>query len=133
MKVDLMKAYDSLNWKFIIVMPNCMEFSTLFMRWIESYITTPFFSVCINSKIQGFFSRVLGVLDKKIQSLHTFLFQPWKFSLVLLVSLCFTNDLILFYKVDANSVKLIKNILEAFHNWSSLKANPSKSNILSFQ
>lgn len=43
--------------------------------------------------------------------------------------LCFTDDLILFCRVDKDSVRLITTTLDAFYSWFELQANPSKSNM----
>lgn len=42
---------------------------------------------------------------------------------------CFVDDLILFCKVDIKGVKITKEALDYFHNWSGLKANHYNNNI----
>ena len=41
--------------------------------------------------------------------------------------LCFADDLLIFFKANLNSIKIIKAALLEFEELSSLKANPSKS------
>lgn len=54
-KVDLMKAYKSMNWNFILSLLKYIELYPKFIRWIKSYITSSLFSMIINEELVGFF------------------------------------------------------------------------------
>ncbi len=43
MKVDLMKAYDSVNWDFIIQCLVCLGFPSKLVNWIKECVTSPGF------------------------------------------------------------------------------------------
>ncbi|XP_058181312.1 uncharacterized protein LOC131299748 [Rhododendron vialii] len=47
-KMDLMKAYDSVDWNFVLDMMRVMEFPNQFILWVEACITSPMFSIFIN-------------------------------------------------------------------------------------
>ena len=54
-KVDLMKAYDSINWNFLLYVLRGLGFPEKMVRWIEVCFTTPRFSLAINGESCGFF------------------------------------------------------------------------------
>jgi len=43
MKIDLMKAYDSVNWDFIIQCLVCLGFPSKLVNWIKECVTSPGF------------------------------------------------------------------------------------------
>jgi hypothetical protein len=61
LKVDLMKAYDSVNWKFMIHCLHYFGFPTKFLDWIKECITSPRFSVRLNGTLVGYFERKKGL------------------------------------------------------------------------
>lgn len=48
LKIGRMKAYDSVNWEFIIHYLHCFGFLVKFLSWIMECITSPRFSICLN-------------------------------------------------------------------------------------
>ncbi|KAL0455541.1 UNVERIFIED_CONTAM: hypothetical protein Slati_0893300 [Sesamum latifolium] len=48
LKVDLRKAYDTVEWDFLSAVLTLFGFPLLFISWIEECVTTPSFSVCGN-------------------------------------------------------------------------------------
>jgi hypothetical protein len=61
MKVDLMKAYDSVNWEFTIHCLHCFGFPMKFLNWIKECITSPRFSVCLSGTLVGYFEGKKGL------------------------------------------------------------------------
>ncbi|KAL0327825.1 UNVERIFIED_CONTAM: hypothetical protein Sangu_1860500 [Sesamum angustifolium] len=59
LKVDLRKAYDTVEWDFLSAVLLLFGFPDIFIGWIEECVTTPMLSVCINGKPHGF-SRAPG-------------------------------------------------------------------------
>ncbi|KAL2223893.1 UNVERIFIED_CONTAM: hypothetical protein Sindi_3055800 [Sesamum indicum] len=45
LKVDIRKAYDTVEWDFLIVVTELFRFPHTFVKWIEECVTTPSFSV----------------------------------------------------------------------------------------
>lgn len=60
-KLDVKKAFDSLNWKFIFETLSRMGFPTRFINWLKVCVTSPTFSVKINGALEGFFIGKSGL------------------------------------------------------------------------
>ncbi|XP_038993959.1 uncharacterized protein LOC120117831 [Hibiscus syriacus] len=61
-KIDIQKAFDSVNWNFLLFVLGEMGLSDIFYNWIKACITTPMYYVCLNGSVVGYFkgSRGLG-------------------------------------------------------------------------
>ncbi|KAL0405942.1 UNVERIFIED_CONTAM: hypothetical protein Slati_3908100 [Sesamum latifolium] len=55
LKVDLRKAYDTVEWDFLSSTLMLFGFLAQFISWIEECVTTPSFSVCLNGSPHGYF------------------------------------------------------------------------------
>ncbi|XP_048496313.1 uncharacterized protein LOC125495593 [Beta vulgaris subsp. vulgaris] len=146
MKIDLRKAYDSVEWQFIEELLQALHFPPHFMRCIMSCITTPKFTLLINGSTEGFFSAKKGLrqgdpvspllfviyMDYLTRILHYiggirgFKFRKGCASLNL-NNLCFVDDLLMFCKGNAHSAYLLLQGLKLFSETSGLQANNAKS------
>ncbi|KAL0439814.1 UNVERIFIED_CONTAM: hypothetical protein Slati_2464400 [Sesamum latifolium] len=52
LKVDLQKAYDTVEWDFLSAVITLFGFPAQFILWIEECVTTPSFSICLNGRVQ---------------------------------------------------------------------------------
>lgn len=59
-KLDIQKAYDHLNWNFLLKLMKKMGFAFRWIKWMEHCISTFKFSVLINKEPNGFFSSERG-------------------------------------------------------------------------
>ncbi|KAL2235707.1 UNVERIFIED_CONTAM: hypothetical protein Sindi_1302900 [Sesamum indicum] len=50
LKVDIRKAYDTVDWDFLRAVMEMFGFPITFVKWIEECVTTPSFSVGLNGK-----------------------------------------------------------------------------------
>jgi hypothetical protein len=57
LKVDLMKAYDSVSWDFILHCLICFGAPSKFVGWIKECISSPSYSSALNGTLVGFFSK----------------------------------------------------------------------------
>jgi hypothetical protein len=152
LKVDLMKAYDSVDWKFMVHCLACCGFPAKFVKWVKMCIASPRFSISLNGTLVGYFKgekelrqggplsaylfviaievfyRILGDLTREGLG---FKFHP-KCSKLKLTHLCFANDLLIFSVANLSSISIIKDALLEFEVLFGLKANPSKSYVLCF-
>ena len=60
-KLDIEKAYDNINWNFLMKVFLKMGFGSRWMEWIWWCISTAKFSVLVNGVPAGFFSNTKGL------------------------------------------------------------------------
>jgi len=60
-KLDIEKAYDHLNWKFLINTLRQMGFGNRWLGWIDFCIKTTRFSILVNGEPVGFFPAERGL------------------------------------------------------------------------
>ena len=77
LKVDLKKAFDSLNWSFILLILRVLGFPESFVGLIAECITTTRFSVSVNGELGGYFKGAQGLRQGDPLS-PTYLSLPWK-------------------------------------------------------
>ncbi|RVW40956.1 putative ribonuclease H protein [Vitis vinifera] len=63
-KLDLEKAYDHINWDFLMSVMQKMGFGEKWVSWIRWCISTTSFSVLINSSPVGFFQSIRGLRQR---------------------------------------------------------------------
>ena len=73
LKIDLHKAFDSVNREFVISIMRKMGFPDKWLAWIKECISTPTFSIMINGSPIGFFFIAIEVLDEVTHSHLMFL------------------------------------------------------------
>ncbi|KAK0571729.1 hypothetical protein LWI29_020657 [Acer saccharum] len=149
LKVDLMKAFDMVDWGFLLETLAFFHFPPRVIMWIKACLTTPKFSISFNGELAGFFSKKRGlrqgdpmspylfviaievlskILAKRIADSPSFKFH-WKCDKIKLSHLCFADDLIMLCHGSPTSAQVLKAALDEFSLLSCLIANHAKSNI----
>lgn len=147
-KIDIMKAFDSVNWRFVLNVLRAMGFPSKFISWVQACITSPFFSVKINGISEGYFPAKKGLRQDDPLSPYLFAicmeifsrlmdsaacaglvgFHP-QCSKVSLTHLCFADDLLVFSEAFVESLSGVKQTLERFYELSGLRVSFPKSEI----
>ncbi|GKA01534.1 polypyrimidine tract-binding protein homolog 2 isoform X1 [Tanacetum coccineum] len=133
-KIDIQKAYDYVEWKF---MESCLinfGFHKVMIKWIMECVTSTSFSININGELQDFFKgkkglrqgdplspylftlvmEVLNLLIKRHVSLSTDFKYHWQCKELKITHICFANDLLIFCHRDSKSVSVLKSALDDF-------------------
>lgn len=56
LKVDIRKAFDTLDWNFLLKVLHAIGFNHTFCNWIESILKSAKLSFSVNGKPVGFLS-----------------------------------------------------------------------------
>ncbi|KAL0420607.1 UNVERIFIED_CONTAM: Retrovirus-related Pol polyprotein from type-1 retrotransposable element R2, partial [Sesamum latifolium] len=150
LKVYLRKAYDTVEWDFILATLKLFGFAVVFIAWIEECITSVHFSVYLNGDIHGYFAGARGLRQGDPMSPYLFVLvmevlqmiiqqlidqdegftYHWKCGNMGLFQLCFADDLLLLCHVDVSLVNIFRRRLKMFATLSGLTANPQKSHLI---
>ncbi|XP_074271256.1 uncharacterized protein LOC141595185 [Silene latifolia] len=148
MKIDLQKAYDSIEWSFVRGMMEAMDFPEMFTSRVMECVYTPTFSISLNGGTFGFFKGRRGLRQGEPMSPLLFTLcmdylsriicvaqeiQSYKYHSLCkkskLSHMCFAYDLLLVCHGNLTSVDILINSFEVFSKASGLKMNVWKSNV----
>uniref|UniRef100_A0A2N9IBN2 Reverse transcriptase domain-containing protein n=1 Tax=Fagus sylvatica TaxID=28930 RepID=A0A2N9IBN2_FAGSY len=148
-KADLRKAYDSVDWNFILMCLLAAGCPPKFVNWIKECITNSRFTISLNGSLVGYFPGGKGLrqgdpispylfviamegftrlLKRRVLEFRNFKFHP-QCKQLQITHLSFADDLLLFSSADLPSIQLIKSVLEEFKDISGLALNPNKSEV----
>ncbi|XP_056842877.1 uncharacterized protein LOC130495492 [Raphanus sativus] len=148
MKIDISKAFDSVQWTFLINTLKALGLPERFIHWISLCITTASFSVQVNGELAGYFQSKRGLRQGCSLSPYLFVicmnvlsrmideaakkgkigFHP-KCKNIDLTHLCFADDLMIFADGTKRSVEEILRVFDAFDKMSGLRISLEKSTL----
>eukprot|EP00253_Pinus_taeda_P006547 PITA_06547 len=146
-KLDLSKAYDRLNWKYLKAILAAFRFSRRWTDWVYNMISTPIFSIMLNWTPSSTFKATRGI--RKGDPLSPFLFilaaeglgryfkkylrerkikrlRLWGNNLPI-THQQFVDEIMLFCEVSIKEVRGVKRILDLFMEASGMEINKEKS------
>ena len=152
-KLDVEKAYDKLNWKFLLTVLREMGFGSKWIGWIKWCISTASFLVIINANPTGFFKSSRGLRQRDPLSSYLFVLGMEVLSIMIdkatkggylagynfrnsfgdvtnVSHLLFADDTLVFYKDSEDEMLNLSWILLYFEALSGLRINLDKSVIL---
>ncbi|XP_010495633.1 PREDICTED: uncharacterized protein LOC104772751 [Camelina sativa] len=148
LKIDLRKAFDSIEWSFILDILIATNFPSKYILWISQCIKTTRFSISVNSELCGYFKGKKGLRQGDPLSPYLFVLGMDIFSRLLdlrflsgqigfhpkatnpnVTHLIFADDVMLFFDGERNSLQAIVNLLAYFTNISGLVMNRSKTEL----
>ncbi|GJU14333.1 putative RNA-directed DNA polymerase [Tanacetum coccineum] len=146
-KVDIQKAYDTVDWRFLDRILQCFGFPPTMIKWIMTRVSSASFSLCINGNVHGYFKGKRGLRQGDLLSPYLFTLVVEILTLILkrrvhlsesfrfhhhcddmeLINVCFADDLFIFSRGNTNSVRVIMEGLDAFKLASGLVPSIPKS------
>ncbi|GKB66961.1 hypothetical protein Tco_0928373 [Tanacetum coccineum] len=146
-KVDIQKAYDTVDWNFLRAALIGFGFHDKMISWIMECVTSTSFFVSINGSLHGHFKGNRGLRQGDPISPYLFMILMEVLTLMLrrrvreaegftyhrfcsdmeLINLCFADDLFLFAHGDLHSAKIIMDLLDEFKSISGLTPSLPKS------
>ncbi|KAL2228589.1 UNVERIFIED_CONTAM: hypothetical protein Sindi_1838600 [Sesamum indicum] len=150
LKVHIRKAYNMVEWDFLIAVMELFGFPHTFEKWIEACIKTPSFFVRLNGKPHGFFRGARGLRQGDPLLLYLFILVMkvlhlgflqlidqdelfsfhWKCNTARIFQLGFVDDLLLLCRADMDSIGVFKTGLDRFAEWSGHRLNVQKSHLI---
>jgi len=146
-KVDLRKAYDSVNRSFVIHMLRCMNFPTKWLKLLDSLISSPVFSVIAEGEALGYFGSKNGLrqgdplspllftlvmeffmllMEEKVRKK---MINPIKEHDNLTTHIIYVDDIIIFSKADELSAEAISDVFKKMKKWTGLELSCEKSSL----
>ncbi|WZZ44961.1 hypothetical protein YC2023_041220 [Brassica napus] len=146
LKVDIAKAFDTINWDFIFNLLQGLDIPHKYLVWLYPCVTTPSFMIGFNGTVQGYSRSKRGLRQGDPLFPYLFVMAMNCLSLLLdkaaeegefgyhhhcreskLTHLCFADDLLIFCDGSAESVKNVLQVLHRFKSLSGLSVNISKT------
>ncbi|GJZ02652.1 putative RNA-directed DNA polymerase [Tanacetum coccineum] len=115
-KVDFEKAYDSLNWKYLMEVMKCMGFGNKWCRWIDVCLKSASISVLVNGAPTKEFNMGRGVR------------QGWEDD-IMVSHLQYADDTIFFGEWSRRNAINLMCIMKGFEKAAGLKVNLNKSKV----
>ena len=148
LKIDISKAFDSVQWPFLLSVLEAMGLPEKFIIWIKKCIELASFSAQINGELAGYFNskrglrqgcslspflyvicmQVLSKLLDKAALERRFGFHPYCKDLTL-AHLCFADDVLVFSDGSKSSIEGILEVFKEFAKLSGLCISLEKSTL----
>ncbi|GJX63923.1 hypothetical protein Tco_0296823 [Tanacetum coccineum] len=146
-KVDIQKAYDTVDWRFLGFILKCFGFHSTMIKWIMACVTSASFSICINGNVHGYFRGKRGlrqgdplspylftlvmeiltlILQRRVRTSESFKYHKHCEELRI-INVCFADDLFIFAHGDVDSAGVIMASLDEFRKVSGLVPSIPKS------
>ncbi|GJT80868.1 protein LAZ1 [Tanacetum coccineum] len=139
-KVDIQKAYDMVDWRFLGFIFKCFGFHSTMIKWIMACVMLASFSICINGNVHGYFRGKRGLRQGDPLSTYLFTLVMEILTLILkrcvrtsesfkyhkhceelsIINVCFADDLFIFAHGDVDSAGVIMASLDEFRKVSGL-------------
>ncbi|GKA96079.1 sugar transport protein 13 [Tanacetum coccineum] len=139
-KVDIQKAYDMVDWRFLENILEGFGFYPTMIKWILACVTSTSFSISLNGDIHGYFKGKRGLRQCDPLSPYLFTLVMEVLTLMLkrrvylsesfryhhhcenlqIINICFADDLFLFARGNVESAMVIMESLDEFKSTSGL-------------
>nr|XP_027067776.1 uncharacterized protein LOC113693433 [Coffea arabica] len=149
LKLDMSKAYDRMEWRFLEAIMEKMDFCNKWIKWIMSCITTVTYSFNINGDHRGLVTPQKGIRQGDHLSPYLFLLCSEGLSNLLkraedgkkitrmtisrrgpsISHLFFADDSLIFCKAESSQAKELMYLLKRYEEGSGQMINLEKSSV----
>ncbi|XP_042969088.1 uncharacterized protein LOC122301771 [Carya illinoinensis] len=149
LKLDMSKAYDLVDWRFLEHVFRAMCFPEFFSRLVFRCVLTPWYSIMIYGTFKGLFKSKRGLRQGDLLSLYLFIMLEEVFSLLLnkrmsergishfclpagaprITHLLYADDVVIFSNASKRSIRCLMSVLNDYEKWSGQWVNHEKSAI----
>ncbi|PKA48832.1 Putative ribonuclease H protein [Apostasia shenzhenica] len=149
LKLDMEKAYDRMEWSFVMQMLTKFGFSPIFRNIISNFISNSWFSLLINGKQTGFFKSSRGLkqgdplspilfilasefLSRGLNALMTNnpAISYYSHCATNIFHLAYADDCIIFCNGAKKSIVKVLDFLNRYQTCSGQKINKEKSSFI---
>ncbi|WRX16202.1 Reverse transcriptase domain - like 10 [Theobroma cacao] len=149
LKLDMMKAYDRINWDFLYLMMEKFGFNAHWIDMIKRCISNCWFSLLINGQSVGYFKSERGLrqgdaispllfilaaeyLSRGLNNLFSqFCSLHYQSGCSINIShLAFADDVMIFTNGSKAALQKVLTFLQEYEQISGQKLNPNKSNFI---
>jgi hypothetical protein len=147
LKLDMEKAFDSMEWDFLLKILPLLGFNSMGIYWIRQCITTSCFSILLDGAPFGKFFHSQGLRESDPLSPFLFILGSEILSRLILREddlgslhgikmarrspsishLLFADDVLMLSRANAREDQSILNCLTSYFNWSGQCINVAKS------
>ena len=147
-KVDISKAFDSVQWSFFLKVLEALNLPEKFILWIKRCIEMASFSIQINGELAGYFNSKRGLRQGCALSPYLFVISMQVLSKLLdkaakekligyhpyckelnLTHICFADDVLVFSDGKKRSTEGILAVFKEFARMSGLNISLEKSTL----
>ncbi|XP_034685795.1 secreted RxLR effector protein 78-like [Vitis riparia] len=152
-KLDIEKAYDHVNWDFLLAVMEKMGFGERWCRWIKWCLSTVRYSIMVNGSPTGFFQSSRGLRQGDPLSPYLFVVVMEAFSVLIkravtggflvpclirgrrgegvqISHLLFADDTLIFCEAKEDQLLYLGWLLMWFEAISRLRVNLEKSELI---
>jgi hypothetical protein len=151
LKIDITKAFDTMEWSFILQVLKQFGFNVTFCNWIAVILKSAFLSISINGESHGYFNCIRGVrqgdplspllfciAEDVLSRSLTNLVQEGKLNLIkgtrnfnVPSHSFYADDLMIYCKGNISSIHAIKDLFARYELASGQVISSGKSTIFS--
>ncbi|GAU40165.1 hypothetical protein TSUD_292700 [Trifolium subterraneum] len=148
-KVDIAKAFDTLEWSFLLKVLKTFGFSQTFCKWIHAILLSAKNSISFNGRNHGFFScsrrvrqgdplspLLFCLAEEVISRSITNLVREGKLTLIsgcrnsnVPSHVLYADDIMLFCKGSTSNIQVLASLFMRYGQASGQFVNPQKSSI----
>ncbi|CAN6541779.1 unnamed protein product [Malus baccata var. baccata] len=129
LKLDMAKAYDRVEWGFLLIMMAKLGFDPFFCSWIKECVSSASYSILMYGTPKGYILPQRGLRQGDPLSPYLFLLLKVTPHGMPITHLLFADDSVLFCEMTVEEAQGVRDILNSYAVCSGQEINMLKSSI----